>query len=231
MSVFPRPLAALIFDLDGVLVDTANSHYRAWKQLADELGIAFDETANQALKGVDRLTSFDRLVAGSGRCFTAEERVALANRKDGWYREEISRITPSELLPGARSVLAEASGVGLKLALASASRNAGLVVDRLVIREYFEVIIDPVTVPHGKPAPDLFIAAATALCVQPADCLGIEDSIAGIAAIKAASMWALGIGSDEVLSGADRVIPRISAFDLSEFLSVAPDRVGAICDN
>ncbi len=230
MSVFPRPLAALIFDLDGVLVDTAKAHYRAWKRLADELGIAFDEEANQALKGVDRLASFDRLVAGSGRVFPPEKRVALANRKDGWYREEISRLTPPDMSEGAARVLAVARKAGLKLALASASRNAGLVLDRLGIRAAFDVIADPAAVRLGKPAPDIFLAAAADLHVAPRDSLGIEDSVAGIAAIKAAGMSALGIGCQDVLSQADCVIPSIAAFDLPQFVSTVATSTDIIHD-
>lgn len=212
----PRPLAALAFDLDGVLTDTANAHYRAWKRLADSLDIPFDEAANEALKGVDRMGSL-ALILGDRPGHDAATRASLATRKNGWYLEEISHFGPADLFPGARRALDQCRAAGLPIALASASRNAPLLLERLGIAALFDAVIDPTSVAAGKPAPDIFLAAAEALGVAPAQMLGVEDSAAGIQAIRAAGMPALGIGDPTVLSAADRVIASIADFDLADY--------------
>lgn len=215
MTVFPRPLQALIFDLDGVLTDTAQAHYRAWKRLADEIGVPFDEAANERLKGIDRMGSL-ALILGDRPGFDEERRAELAARKNGWYAEEIARVTPADLFPGARRVLTEAREAGLGIALASASRNAPALLARLGIAPLFDAVADPTAMP-GKPAPDLFLAAACMLGTPPALCLGIEDAAAGIAAIRAAGMASVGIGDPAVLAKADRVIPTINDFRLEHY--------------
>ncbi|WCM28139.1 beta-phosphoglucomutase [Sphingomonas sp. QA11] len=217
MNVFPRPLGAILFDLDGVLTDTAEAHYRAWKALADSIGVPFDHAANERLKGVDRMGSLD-LIIGDRPCFDAARRAELAALKNGWYLEEITHFTPDELFPGARAVLEEARAAGLKLALASASRNAPLLLDRLGIAGFFDAVADPAAVAAGKPAPDIFLAAAAATGTAPALCLGVEDAAAGVAAIRAAGMASLGIGSPAILP-ADRVIQMIGDFRLSDYLA------------
>ncbi|CAN5160571.1 beta-phosphoglucomutase [soil metagenome] len=217
MSVFPRPLVAIIFDLDGVLTDTAEAHYRAWKRLADNIDIPFDKIANEALKGVDRMGSLARII-GERPGFDSTERERLATLKNGWYLQEIELFNPSDLFPGARETLEVARGAGLKTALASASRNAPLLLDRLGIAHLFDAVADPAAVAAGKPAPDIFLAAALAVNATPALCLGVEDALAGIEAIRAAGMASLGIGTVAALPDADRVIPTIGDFRLSDYL-------------
>ncbi|MGH6613950.1 beta-phosphoglucomutase [Sphingomonas sp.] len=218
MSAFPRPLDAIIFDLDGVLTDTAEAHFRAWKRLADSIGVPFDHAANEQLKGIDRMGSLDRII-GDRPGFDATERTRLATVKNGWYLEEIAGFTPTDLFPGASAVLKEARGAGLKIALASASRNAPLLLERLGIAALFDAVADPAAVAVGKPAPDIFLAAARAVDVAPALCLGVEDAEAGITAIRAAGMASLGIGSPAILAEADRVIAAIGEFRLGEYRS------------
>lgn len=212
----PVPLSAVAFDLDGVLTDTARAHYRAWRRLADTLDIPFDEAANEALKGVDRLGSL-ALILGDRAGYGDVERARLAARKNGWYLEEIAHFGPADLFPGARDALDQCRAAGLKLALASASRNAPLLLERMGIAGLFDAVIDPASVAQGKPAPDIFLAAAAAVGIPPAQMLGVEDAAAGIAAIKAAGMPALGIGDPAQLTKADRVIARIADFNLTEF--------------
>jgi alpha,alpha-trehalose phosphorylase len=207
-----HPFAAVIFDLDGVLTDTAMVHFHAWKRLADELGIAFDRTINRRLKGVDRMASLDILLERSGREFAAQEKEALAQRKNGFYRDEIARFTPADLLPGALAALDAVRAAGLRVGLASASRNAPMLLDRLGIADRFDFIADPAQVAAGKPDPAIFLAAAQGLGVPPQACLGIEDAAAGIAAIKAAGMTALGIGDRRELAGADAVLDDLHQF-------------------
>ena len=218
----PVPLRAVIFDLDGVLTDTARVHYRAWKRLADELGIEFDERINRRLKGVDRMASLEILLERAGRRFDDAEKAELAARKNGYYRDQIEHFTPGDLLPGALEAVAAVGAAGLKIGLASASRNAPRLLERLGIADRFDFIADPATVERGKPAPDIFLAAARGLGVEPAACLGIEDAAAGVAAIKAAGMAALGIGGRRELSAADAVLPGLDGFRIETVLRPDP---------
>lgn len=217
MTVFPRPLAAVLFDLDGVLTDTAQAHYVAWKRLADTLGIPFDAAANEALKGVDRMGSLDLILARGDRTVGDAERSDLAARKNLWYLEAIAGFSPDDLFPGARAALEAVRAAGLGTALASASRNAPALLERMRIADLFDIVVDPASVAHGKPAPDIFLAAAAALGVDPALCLGIEDAPAGIAAIHAAGMPALGIGTRAALPAADAILAGIADFRLDAY--------------
>ncbi|WP_226468431.1 beta-phosphoglucomutase [Luteimonas panaciterrae] len=216
-GVFPRYCRALIFDLDGVLTDTAELHYRAWKRLADEIGVPFDERVNLRLKGVDRAASLDIILERATRSYSAEEKHALTDRKNGYYKSAIATFGKENLFPGVTELLREAHAKGLRTALASASRNAPALLDRLGIAEVFDAIADPAQA-RPKPSPDLFLAAASALGIAPQDCIGIEDAAAGIAAIKAAGMAAIGIGDPADLAQADAVLPRIGDLRLEEFI-------------
>jgi beta-phosphoglucomutase len=217
MTAFPRCLVAVLFDLDGVLTDTAHAHFVAWKRLADQLGIDFDETVNEALKGVDRMGSLDLILAHGGVTLSEVERRALADRKNGWYVEAIAAFSPADLFPGARDALEHVRAAGLGTALVSASRNAPALIGRMGIAEMFDTVIDPASVARGKPAPDLFLAAAAALEVDPAACLGVEDAPAGIVAIHAAGMMALGVGTAAALPEADAIIAAIGDFRLKDY--------------
>ncbi|MGN6153717.1 MAG: beta-phosphoglucomutase [Lysobacteraceae bacterium] len=216
--MFPRPCRALIFDLDGVLTDTAHVHYRAWKRLADELGIAFDETVNRRLKGVDRMGSLEILLEAAPRAYGDAEKQALAERKNAYYREAIAGFGADDLFPGVRGLLHAAKAAGLRLGLASASRNAPALLQRLGIADAFDTIADPAA-SRPKPHPDLFLAAAAALGVDPRDCIGIEDAASGIAAIRAAGMAAVGIGDADELRAADLVLPAIDRLALERLVS------------
>jgi beta-phosphoglucomutase len=209
-------IRGLVFDLDGVLTDTARAHYVAWKAVADHLGIAFDEAANEALKGVDRMGSLDLILARGERSVDAAERLALADRKNAHYQQLIADFGPADVLPGAREALERARAAGVPMALASTSRNAPALLKRLGIAHFFDAVVDPASVARGKPDPAIFLEAARELGVDPAACLGVEDSRAGIAAIKAAGMAALGVGDPQVLAAADRVVADLSALDWSD---------------
>jgi alpha,alpha-trehalose phosphorylase len=209
---------AVIFDLDGVLTDTAALHYQAWKRLADEIGVPFDETVNHRLKGVDRATSLDIILERTTRTFTADERRRLTERKDRYFRDSIASFTPAQLFAGARAVLEKLRARGIRIALASASRNAPTLIERLGIAALFDHVVNPASVAAGKPAPDIFLAAAAALGVQPAECVGVEDAAAGVAAIRAAGMFVVGIGDARNLAAADIVVPDIAAIGIERFL-------------
>lgn len=208
---------AVIFDLDGVITDTAHYHYLAWKRLADSVDAPFDEAFNEQLKGVDRMGSLDLILARAPRTYTSAEKRALADAKNTHYQELIATMTPDDLLPGALRALEDVRAAGLRIGLASVSRNAFTVLDRLGIRDRFDDVVDAATIVNGKPDPEIFLTAAAHLGVDPRDCLGVEDAAAGVASIKDAGMFAVGVGSPDVLHRADRVIPSMDAFRLQDY--------------
>jgi beta-phosphoglucomutase len=212
---------AALFDLDGVLVDSARLHFVAWKRIADELGIAFTEHDNEALKGVDRMGSLDRILALGGRTLEAADREAAAARKNGYYVEALATMGRNDILPGAEALIAQARAAGLKLAVASASRNAGAVLDRVGLLGAFDFVADAGKVARSKPAPDIFLACATALDVPPIACVGFEDAAAGIAAIKSGGMTSIGIGDPMILAEAALIFPSTAEVDLDRVLALA----------
>jgi beta-phosphoglucomutase len=206
---------AVIFDLDGVITDTAHYHYLAWKRLAESEGVPFDLAFNEQLKGIDRMGSLDLILAVSERSYSSGRKQALADLKNRHYQELIASMSAADLLPGAVAALAAVRDAGLRIGLASVSRNAFAVLDRLGIRDRFDYVVDASLIANSKPHPEIFLTAARHLGVAPVDCLGVEDAVAGVAAIKSAGMLALGIGSPEVLTQADMVIPGLDRFSLS----------------
>lgn len=208
---------AVIFDLDGVITDTAHYHYLAWKRLAQSQGVPFDEHFNEQLKGVDRMGSLELILAQSDRAYSTQEKLLLAGSKNDHYQELIATMTPAELLPGALHALEQVRARGLFVGLASVSRNAFTVLDRLGIRDRFDHVVDASLVANSKPHPEIFLTAAAALGVAPGDCLGVEDAVAGVASIKAAGMRALGVGNPQVLTQADTVIPSLAQFNLDDY--------------
>ena len=218
-AVFPRACRALVFDLDGVLTDTAHTHYRAWKRLADEIDVPFDLLVNERLKGVDRMASLEIILERASRAYSADEKRALADTKNGYYVQEIASVGPQDLFDGVREVLDAARAAGLKLGLASASRNAPALLDKLGIADCFDYIADAGRIARAKPDPAIFLDVAAALGVPAHLCIGVEDAAAGIEAIHAAGMAAVGIGDARALRHADDVIPRIAKFDLRTFVS------------
>lgn len=217
---------AAIFDLDGVLADSAVLHYAAWKRLADELAIPFDEVANEALKGIDRTGSLRLLLALGNRDMPAEAMAELASRKNAYYVELAARVTPTSLLPGAARLIGAARSAGLRLAVASASRNAPALLKRLEVADQFDFIADAGAVAHPKPAPDIFLACAAAIGAAPERCIGFEDAAAGVEAILAAGMTAVGIGNPAVLRRAHLVFPSTATVDLTRVLGLANDQSG-----
>lgn len=219
---FPRPFQALIFDLDGVLADTAHLHHAAWKRLAAELGLPWDDAVGEKLKGVDRMASLDIVLGPAAGDYSAAQKQELADRKNGYYRAAINTFTAKDLLPGALDTLQAARAAGLKTALASASRSARELVERMGVAGLFDHVVDSATVARAKPDPEIFLRAAAALGVAPSDCLGIEDAQAGVAAIHAAGMAALGIGDARVLGDADAVLRDLTEFDVEKFVVKKP---------
>lgn len=195
-----------IFDLDGVLVDTAKYHYLAWKRLARELGFDFTEKDNERLKGVSRMRSLELLLETAGHTMTEGEKTKAAAKKNNWYVEYLSSLDESALLPGSRELLELLRGEGIKTALGSASKNAPLILDRLGIAKFFDAVIDGNTVNRAKPDPEVFLKGAEGLRLAPGDCVVFEDSLAGIEAARAGGMRVIALGNADLLPGADRYI-------------------------
>ncbi len=217
------PIRALLFDLDGVLTDTAEYHYRAWKRLADEEGIPFSREDNDALRGVSRQESLHRLLRGRPIDeATAQEWMA---RKDRYYREFLEALGPGDLLPGVVELLEELQAAGLQAAVVSASRNAAEVLERLGLGHRFRVQVTGRDPARPKPAPDLFLLAARRLGISPAECIGIEDAAAGIRAIHRAGMVAVGVGPPERVGDAELVVPDLAHVCLADLLYAATLRV------
>ncbi|MBX3001705.1 MAG: beta-phosphoglucomutase [Caldilineaceae bacterium] len=213
------PIRALLLDLDGVITDTAEYHYRSWKRLADEEGIPFSREDNEELRGVSRRESLNRML--KGRQIDEETAQAWMERKNSYYRESLSQITPNDLLPGVADLLAAARKAGLKLAVVSASRNAPEVIQRLGVAAQFDAIITGGHAGRAKPAPDHFLLAARELGLSPAECIGIEDAEAGVEAILAAGMVAVGLGPTERVGAAAQVFPSLEGVTVDQILYAA----------
>jgi beta-phosphoglucomutase len=209
-------IKACIFDLDGVIVDTAVYHYKAWKRLANELGFDLTEADNEKLKGVSRTRSLELILQWGGITKTPAEQEVLADRKNAWYVEMINKMTPDEILPGAKEFLVACRDAGLKTALGSASKNSGTILEKVDIAGLFDAIIDGNKVSKPKPDPEVFLKGAEALGIEPAYCVVFEDAIAGIEAAKNGGMEAVGIGSPLVLSEADLVVSGLNEMSLEK---------------
>ncbi len=217
-----RQLQAFIFDLDGVITDTAEYHYLAWKALAEQLNIVFTREFNEELKGISRMDSLEKILilGGIERHFSIAEKISLANKKNEHYQQLIQKITPADILPGIEVLLSDIRERGLKIGLASASKNADTVMDALELKGYFDVIVDANTIINSKPDPEIFLRAAELLNVAPHACIGIEDAAAGIEAINGAEMFAVGVGNREVLAKADLVVENTSELNFDTIVKV-----------
>lgn len=210
-------IKACIFDLDGVLVDTAVYHYKAWKRLANELGFDFTEHQNEQLKGVSRMASLDLILGWGGiKGMSKEQKIELADRKNTWYTEMIGAMTPSEILPGARDFVIACRNAGLKTAIGSASKNTPTILQKLDLQSLFDAVIDGNSVSAPKPNPEVFLKGAEALGVSPADCVVFEDAVAGIEAAVNGGMKTVGIGSPDVLTKAEKVVSGLDKITVAE---------------
>jgi beta-phosphoglucomutase len=209
-----REMRAAIFDLDGVIVDTAKYHYLAWKRLANELGFDFTETDNERLKGVSRTRSLEILLEIGGLNFDDAAKAQFAEKKNNWYVDSIKHMDASEILPGAREYLQFIRGRKIKTALGSASKNTPLILERLGISSLFDAVVDGNRVSKAKPDPEVFLCAAAELEILPMDCVVFEDAEAGIEAAHRAGISAVGIGKASALKEAEIIIPGLFALPI-----------------
>lgn len=208
-----RKIDAVIFDLDGVITDTAHFHYLAWKDLADKLNIEFDKKFNENLKGVSRVQSLELILEKGNKAqnFTAEEKEKLANEKNEIYRQYISQLTPDAILPGIQPLIAKLKEEGILIGLASVSKNAQTVLKALKIEELFDYCADANKITRSKPDPEIFLNVCETLQVHPSCAIGIEDAVVGIQAIKDSDMFAVGVGKN--LENADFLVESTDQLD------------------
>jgi beta-phosphoglucomutase len=208
---------AMIFDLDGVLTDTSEYHFQAWKHLADDLGVAFTHEENDKyLRGVSRRESLMYIIRG--RHYSEEQMQEMMDRKNRYYVEFIKKITPKDLVPGGRELLQEIRQAGIKIAVASVSKNARTVLNQLEIIDQLDGIADGYSVFNSKPAPDIFVFAAGLVNTPTSECLVLEDAEAGVEAAKKGGMLAIGIGPADRFQGADKVLPDLANKHLQDLL-------------
>ncbi|EUJ39202.1 beta-phosphoglucomutase [Brochothrix campestris] len=215
-------MKAVIFDLDGVIADTARFHFVAWQQLATELGITIDGQFNEQLKGISRTESLARILAHGGKTglYSQVQLDQFAERKNDNYLQLISRLDANDILPGIVAFLDEIAAAGLSVALASASRNGPFILSKLGLSERFDTIVDPAQLAAGKPAPDIYLTAAAQLNVAPSDCVGVEDALAGVEAINAAKMVSIAVGDETELAPANHIFASTAGLKLATVKSV-----------
>jgi beta-phosphoglucomutase len=214
----PDPIRGCIFDLDGVIVDTARYHYLAWSRLARDLGFEFTVEQNERLKGVSRLASLDILLEIGRLSLPEEEKQRLAALKNEWYVNHISTMTPSEILPGVVLFLDILRHNRIRIALGTASKNATMILNQIGLDQAFDCIIDGNKVTRAKPDPEVFTKAAEGLGLDPSLCVVFEDAIAGVEAAHRGGMRCIGVGSKDILTEADKVVPGFVGADIDLLL-------------
>ncbi|GGH08658.1 beta-phosphoglucomutase [Pedobacter zeae] len=202
--------------MDGVLVDTAVYHYKAWKRLANTMGFDFTEEQNEQLKGVSRVESLNKILAWGGVEKTDTEKEELAALKNGWYVDMITKMTPAEVLPGTVDFLTAIHKAGYKLALGSASKNSAIILEKTDLAHFFDKIVDGNMVTKSKPDPEVFLKGAELLGFKPDECVVFEDAVAGVEAAKRGGMKAIGIGEKSVLGQADLVVSGLDKLKVND---------------
>lgn len=207
-------IKACIFDMDGVIVDTAKYHFKAWQRLADTLGIPFTEEQNEQLKGVSRVDSLERILAWGNLQLNNNKKIELMDLKNKWYLDFVAEVSPEEMLPGAHDFLLSLKENGIKIALGSSSRNSILILEKLGIIHLFDAIIDGTKIHFSKPHPEVFLKGAADLNVEPSEVIVFEDAISGVEAAKAGGFHCIGIGEASTLKQADMIINSLAEVNL-----------------
>ena len=214
-----KEIKGLLFDLDGVIVDTAKYHYLAWKQLSDQLGIDFNIKDNERLKGVSRMRSFEIILEIGGCTMSEEEKEKNCSKKNEIYLEYIYQLKANEVLPGVIEFLTDAKAKGYKLALGSASKNSRVILEKLDILDLFDEIVDGTIVSKAKPDPEVFLKGAELLKLAKNRCIVFEDASSGIEAAHSAGMLAVGIGTVENLPEADILLAGLNNITVDEIIN------------
>lgn len=216
-------IKGFVFDLDGVLTDTAEYHYLAWQELGKKIGISIDRVFNEQLKGISRMDSLERILAYGCKSdvYSEEEKLKLAEEKNEDYKKLITKISSANLLPGIKEFMAELKRADMKLALASASKNGPDILNLLGIADMFDTIVDPAALVNGKPDPEIFIKGAKQLNLSPEECIGVEDAEAGIQSINAAGMFSVGVGTQESMKFADMFVSETAHLNVASILAAA----------
>lgn len=212
-------IQGFIFDLDGVIVDTAKYHYLAWKRLADELDIDFTEHDNELLKGVSRVESLKIILSLGKRTISEAQFNQSLTQKNQWYLDYINKIGCEEILPGVEGFIGQLKSSEKSIALGSASKNAGLILERIGLADAFDSVIDGNSVSNAKPDPEVFLRAANNINVDPGCCVVFEDAAAGVKAAKNAGMYCVGVGEEKNLPGADLYIKDFTTINLDQLLA------------
>jgi beta-phosphoglucomutase len=212
----------VIFDLDGVLVSTDEYHYKSWQRLCDEKGFGFfNREFNHKFRGVARMKCVDILLNAAGKHCTDAEKLEIADRKNRYFVESLENVAEDALLPGSTKILEELKKRNIKIAVASNSKNAKPIIEKVHIGKYFDTIVDGYDIKNNKPHPEPFLLAAQRLGLDPKYCLVVEDAIAGIEAANAAGMPSLGIGEKEYLPNAVVIIKDLSKITVDELLQLS----------
>lgn len=212
-----QKIKAVIFDLDGVITDTAEYHFYSWKKLSEEEGIEFTRKDNEQFRGVSRRKCLDILL--KGRDVSEEEKKEMAARKNVYYREYLKDLDKEDLLPGVEEMLNFLQSNGYKIAVASSSKNTDTVLENLGIKDIFDTVSDGYSVKKSKPAPDIFLHTAKNLKVSPEVCLVIEDAESGIKGAQRAGMKTVGVGPEERVGEADYHYEKVGDIDLKKILA------------
>jgi beta-phosphoglucomutase len=212
--------AACIFDLDGVIVDTAKYHFMAWKRLTDQLGIHFTEEDNERLKGVSRMASLSIILELGNLNPDESRKLEYATLKNNWYVDYISKMTPDEILPGCLAFIMELRNANIRVAIGSASKNTPMILERVGIKELFDAVADGNNVSKAKPNPEVFLKAAEMVRVKPGKCIVFEDAVAGVQAALNAGMMCIGVGSPKILTEAHFVITGLKDMNLAKLLTM-----------
>ncbi|GFZ26436.1 beta-phosphoglucomutase [Lactobacillus corticis] len=214
-------LKGLIFDLDGVLTDSARFHLTAWNNLAKDLGITLSQADLDNLRGISRMDSLEMIlkIGGKENDYSPEEKAALAAKKNEKFLESVETMTPADILPGIPQLLADAKQDGLKLVIASASKNAPKILTKLGIIGEFDGIVDPASLHKGKPDPEIYEKAQALIGLEQDEVISFEDAAAGVAAIKAAGQFAVGIGDRKLLHEADYIVSDTSQLHLADIVT------------
>lgn len=209
----------IILDLDGVICDTAEFHFKAWKRLAAEYDLLLTHDHNEQLKGVSRVDSLKLILDWADRALSSDQFNRDLERKNGWYLELVDSMSTKDLLPGVRDFFERAVRYNIPLALGSASKNARLVLSKVGLVDTFKGIVDASTVTNGKPHPETFLKAAELLNIAPENCIVFEDSLSGVQAAKAANMYTVGVGIPQDLPLADEYVTNLGNYDFHTYLN------------